>query len=183
MSTVVAITGANGNTGKAVARALISIAPQHTIKVKIGVRSKDKAAEFANTNGVEVVEINFDNHAKAVAALSGVERVWITPPNPAKNDKAFDRINTIKKAIDAAKAAGVKFVLFGSAAGAEYEAILFAREFREAERHLEKSGLPHTLLRMGVFVENVNRLAAGPQQRRVPAALVQQRLICAHLHR
>jgi len=154
MSTVVFVTGANGNTGRHVANALLHVAPKHNLKVKVGVRDKAKAKEFAD-KGAEVVELDFERHEQTVAALKGADRVWIAPPNPAKHHKAFDRTNLAKKAIDAAKAAGVKFVLFGSAAGAEYEAITFAKEFRDAEKHLEKSGLQWTFLRMGPFVENI----------------------------
>jgi len=154
MSSVVFVTGANGGTGRHVANAVLHLAPKHNLKVKVGVRNKDKAKEFTD-KGVEVVEIDFDNHEQAVAALKGTDRVWITAPNPAKNQKAFDRTNIAKKGIDAAKAAGVRFVLFGSVAGAEYEAITFAKEFRDVEKHLEKSGLAWTFLRMAAFVENV----------------------------
>jgi len=153
MATKVFITGASGNTGRAVANATIAVAQKNNLKVAVGVRSKEKGAEFAAK--ADVVLFDFNEHDKAVAALKGVERVWITPPNPAKTDKAFDRTNAAKKGIDAAKAAGVKFILLGSVAGAEYEAITFAKEFRDAEKHLEKSGVAYTHLRMGPFSENV----------------------------
>jgi NAD(P)H dehydrogenase (quinone) len=58
----------------------------------------------------------------------------------------------------------VKHVLFYSVAGAEYEAILFARQFRFGEKYLEASGLPWTHLRTIFFQENFLGWADGIKQ-------------------
>jgi NAD(P)H dehydrogenase (quinone) len=51
-----------------------------------------------------------------------------------------------------------------SVVGAEWEAILFARQFREAEKYLEASGLPWTHLRTIWFQENFLGWADGVKQ-------------------
>jgi NAD(P)H dehydrogenase (quinone) len=48
----------------------------------------------------------------------------------------------------------VQHVLFYSVVGAEYEAILFARQFRFGEKYLEASGLKWTYLRTIFFQDN-----------------------------
>jgi len=90
-----------------------------------------------------------------VQIFKNVDRVWLVPPNPDKYQKPFDRISLTKNAIDAAKEAGVRFVLLGSVPGAEQMGALFQKEFYQAETHLEQSGLSYAILRMSVFVENI----------------------------
>ncbi len=84
MSVKVLITGASGNTGRAVANATLSIATKNNLQVGVAVRSVAKvsdsqlesfslshalqAAEFTS-KGAEAVEIDFNDHAKSVAAL------------------------------------------------------------------------------------------------------------------
>lgn len=67
--------------------------------------------------------------------------------------------------IDAAVASGsVEKVVLYSVVGAEWEAILFARQFREAEKYLEASGLQWTHLRTIWFQENFLGWADGVKQ-------------------
>ncbi len=61
---------------------------------------------------------------------------------------------------------GVKYIVFGSAAGAQHEAITFGKEFRDAERYLEASGITFTILRMAPFVENI-LLSKGVWQKKL----------------
>jgi len=70
-----------------------------------------------------------------------------------------------KNAIDAAVKAGtVKPFLFYSVIGAEYEAILFAKQFRAGEKYLEQSGLNWTHLRTIFFQDNFFGWADGVKQ-------------------
>jgi len=149
---VVLVTGSSGNTGKEVANHLL----QHfhdKVQVRVQVRSKDKGAEFEK-KGAHVAVFDWNHPTELEAALHGVDRLWLTGPNPQKNDQPFDRINLAKKVVDAAKKAGVKFVVLGSVLGSEYEAITFGKEFRELERYIEASGIQWSFLRMGAFTEN-----------------------------
>jgi glutathione S-transferase len=152
--TTVLVTGANGNTGSAVARALLQHAQKLKIRVIVGARRPDTLNEFVS-KGAEARIVDFEDPSGAISAMRGVDAIWITAPNPAKTAQPYDRTNLAKKGIDAAKAAGVKFVLLGSVAGAEYEAIMFGKEFRDLEKYLESSGLGYCHLRMAAFAENV----------------------------
>jgi len=152
--TTVLVTGANGNTGSAVARALLQHASKMNLRVIVGARRLETLNEFVS-KGAEARIVDFEDQAGAVSAMRGVDAIWLTAPNPSKTAQAFDRTNLAKKGVDAAKAAGVKFVLLGSVAGAEYEAITFGKEFRDLEKYLEASGLNWCHLRMAAFAENV----------------------------
>jgi len=121
-----------------------------SVVVKAGVRSKDKAQDLEKSGAI-LVETEFNNIEKD---LHGVDSLWLTAPNPQKTDKAFDRINLAKKVVDAAKKAGVKFILLGSVFGAQNESIVFEKEFRELEKYIEASGISHSFVRMIAFTEN-----------------------------
>jgi len=148
------VTGASGNVGREVATHLISLAKDKNFKIRLGFRDMKKAEMFQK-QGVEIVPLDFNNQESLQTALTGVERLWLTAPNPHKDHTPFGRINLIKGFIDMAKKMGVKFIVFGSVLGAEQENGIFAKEFRDAERHIEKSGIPYCFLRMGMFLENV----------------------------
>lgn len=49
----------------------------------------------------------------------------------------------------------MRHIVLLSVAGAQYEGVLFAKEFRLTEKHLEASGLQWATLRAAAFQENV----------------------------
>ena len=125
----------------------------HADQVIAAVRDLNKAADLAR-QGAELRSFNFDDAGSLAAVFKGVDHALIVPPNPAANSKPFDRAHIANKAIDAAKAAGVKLVVLLSVLGAQYEAITFGKEFRFTEKHLEASGLKWISLRAAAFQEN-----------------------------
>ncbi|WP_047550038.1 SDR family oxidoreductase [Methylotenera sp. G11] len=150
------IVGAAGNNGTAAIEALVNRNGSH-IKVRAGVRSADKAAQLKTRfPAIEAVLFNLDEPATLKAAFAGVSKVYIIPGN------VENRAQHAKNAIDAAVAAGtVRQVVLLSVVGAEWEAILFAKQFREAEKYLEASGLPWTHLRTIWFQDNFFGWADG----------------------
>ena len=153
------IIGAAGNNGVATIESLIQKSDgQYTIRA--GVRSAEKGQQLQQQYpSIEAAVINLDAPATLAAAFEGVSKVFIIPGN------VENRAQHAKNAIDAAVAAGsVKQVVLYSVVGAEWEAILFARQFREAEKYLEASGLPWTHLRTIWFQENFLGWADGVKQ-------------------
>jgi uncharacterized protein YbjT (DUF2867 family) len=149
---LVVVNGATGNTGKAVA--LHALEHKDKYDVRVVVRSEEKGAEF-KAKGAQVVVADWDDAEALKNAQQGADSIWVTPPNPTKQQKAYDRINSAKKVVDAAQTAGVKHILVGSVAGASYEAVTFGKEFREFEKYVEASGLDYTHFGMAAFIENV----------------------------
>ena len=168
--TIILVTGANGNTGKAVAQHVLKRADKDHYIVKVGARSEDKVADLVKL-GAHFVKVDFSDAESLRAAAKGADRVWATAPNPTKQQKENDRIHLVNNFLDAAKEAGVKYIVLGSGLGArkyrnaldtirstanaschlEYEAVTFAREFRIAEKKLEATGIAYTHLRMAAF--------------------------------
>ena len=153
------IIGAAGNNGVATIEALVKKQQSNDI-VRAAVRSADKAAQLKSKfPSIETVIIDLDKPETLTAAYKGVTKVFMIPGN------VEDREGHAKNAIDAAVQAGsVKQFVFYSVVGAEYEAILFAQQFRAGEKYLEQSGLNWTHLRTIFFQDNFFGWADGVKQ-------------------
>jgi len=150
------IIGAAGTNGVATIEALVN--KHHgNFKVRAGVRNAEKAAQLKSRfPAIETAIINLDEPTTLVPAFKGVTKLFIIPGN------VENRAQHAKSAIDAAVAAGsIKQVVLYSVVGAEWEAILFAKQFRDAEKYLEASGLAWTHLRTIWFQENFLGWAEG----------------------
>jgi len=150
----VLVCGASGNVGRAIANALIQLSSTQRIHVKVGVRGHDKLHEWQQ-KGAEAVIIDFADTQGLVNAMQDVDRVWITPPNPDADAHPFDRSRLTMNVIEAAKTAGVRYVLLGSVPGADWQRTLFQKEFHLVETHLKNTGLHYSILRMSLFMENI----------------------------
>lgn len=148
------VCGANGNVGRAIAESLLSLAPDWRLRVKLGVRRLDKVQDLVQ-RGAQAVVVDFADTASLVDALSDVDRMWITLPNPDKDSHPFDRSRLAMNVIDAARLANVHFVLLGSVPFADQQKTLFQKEFSLVESHLKHSRINYAILRMSLFVENV----------------------------
>jgi uncharacterized protein YbjT (DUF2867 family) len=138
---MILVTGATGTTGGAVARQLIAAG----IRPRLILRSPGKAKEFDGK--AELVKGDLADPASVAAALAGCEKLFLVTAGVEGSELEG-------KAIDAAKAAGVRHVVKLSVIGAEYEAIRFGKWHRRNERKLEASGMAFTFLRPGNFMSN-----------------------------
>lgn len=153
------IIGAAGNNGMATLEALTRQHKDDFI-IRAGVRSDAKAqALLAKFPEIETAILDLDQPATLPAAFEGVDKLFLIIGN------IENREEHAKHAIDAAVAAGsVKHVLFYSVFGAQYESILFGRQFRYGEKYLEASGLAWTHLRTIFFQDNFLGWAEGIKQ-------------------
>jgi uncharacterized protein YbjT (DUF2867 family) len=156
---VLLIIGAAGANGTATLEALTRKYPEH-YTIRAGVRNAEKAAELQRRfPGIETALLDLDRPETLAPAFLGADKLFLIIGNvPNREEHA-------KHAIDAAVASGtVKHVVFYSVFGAEYEAILFGRQFRYGEKYLEASGLAWTHLRTIFFQENFLGWAEGVRQ-------------------
>lgn len=153
------IIGAAGNNGTATIDALVRKHKDNFV-IRAGVRSQARANSLVEKfPTIETVILDLDQPATLPAAFKGVDKLFLILGN------VENRQEHAKNAIDAAVAAGsVKHVLFYSVFGAEYESILFGRQFRAGEKYLEASGLQWTHLRTIFFQENLVGWADGIKQ-------------------
>lgn len=141
-----AITGASGHLGRLALDALLETV--EAAQVVALVRDPAKLAEVA-ARGVQVRRFDYDAPQTLAPALAGIERLLLV-----SSSEVGKRAAQHQAVIDAAKAAGVKFVAYTSILRADTSPMGLAIEHRATEAALTESGLAHALLRNGWYTEN-----------------------------
>jgi NAD(P)H dehydrogenase (quinone) len=145
----IGITGAGGQLGGSVLNELISRGAKPAGIVAV-TRSPDKLGAFA-AKGVTVRAGDFDAPAELPAAFKGIDTLLIIPTSDLRPGK---RTPQHKAAIAAAKAAGVRHVVYVSTVAARPGQDLMQSHL-ETEQALYASGLDWTVVRMGMYFENL----------------------------
>jgi len=140
MSTIL-VTGAAGNVGREVVRALLDRGAQ----VIVGHRTEQAALPKAR--GVTVARLDFEERATWSQALAGADHLFLMRP-PAIADVE----NNLNPFVDYARTQGVDHVVFLSVAGAGKNRFV---PHRKVEDHLRARGDHHTNLRPGFFAQNL----------------------------
>jgi len=149
---IIAVTGATGQQGGAVAKHLLRAG----WKVRALTRDANKpAARALAAAGAEVVPGDMDNRAELDAAFKGVYGVFSLQNFWLPNVGAEGEVRQGKQVADAAKAAGVQHFIYSSV-GASYRGLgqaHFATKW-EIEQYVQALGLPATILRPVAFMDN-----------------------------
>ena len=142
---VVLVAGASGNIGAATVSVL---AEKYADKVEIraGVRNPDKVPARP---GVTVVKAVMGDKDQLKEPLKGVDVLFIVTPG------AEDRAPLTIKTAEAAKEAGVKFILVVSTPSVTVPDTIFGKQFVEIEDKISKLGIPYSFLRLPMFMENM----------------------------
>jgi NAD(P)H dehydrogenase (quinone) len=145
----IAITGATGHLGRL---AIAALKAKGASPVALA-RDPAKAADL----GVETRA--FDYAQPDAAALTGVKTLVLISSNDFN-----DRAGQHRKAIAAAKTAGVTRILYTSILKGDASPMLLATDHIATEAALREAGIPTTLLRNGWYTENyTGSLAAAIQ--------------------
>lgn len=134
---MILVTGANGNVGGEVCRLLRA----QGVPLRAAVRDPAQVAG-------DGVHFDFEQPATFAPALAGVERLFLMRPPSISDVKRY-----LFPVVDAARAAGVRQVVFLSLLGAERNPWV---PHRHVELYLEASGLPYTFLRPSFFMQNLS---------------------------
>lgn len=152
----VAVTGANGKLGRLVIQGLLeSLSPGDIVAV---VRNEARAADLAAL-GLPVRLASYEDVPALEGAFAGVDRVLLVSSN-----EVGKRIPQHRNAIDAAKSAGVKHVVYTSAPKATTSKLVLAPEHKATEEYLTGSGLGYTVLRNGWYTENFLQVVETAKQ-------------------
>ncbi len=144
----IGITGATGQLGRLAVSALKARVPAGQIVAL--ARDPAKASDL----GVAVRA--FDYTAPDVSALRGIE-VLVLISSSSFDDRAGDH----RRVIEAAKAAGVKRIVYTGILKGEASPMLISQDHIATEAALRASGVPYTLLRNGWYIENKTGSLAG----------------------
>ncbi len=144
------VTGATGQLGGLVVEKLKEKGLASSVVAL--VRNPEKASGL----GVEAREFDYNNPAKLVDALKGIEKLILISGNEL-GKRAEQHANVI----EAAKKAGVKWVVYTSLLQAGTSSLSLAPEHYATEKALQASGLTYTILRNGWYTENYTGSVAG----------------------
>jgi len=152
------VTGAGGKLGRRIVELLSASGQRNFIAAS---RDPGKLTVPAS---VETRRADFDDSASLAAAFKGVDRVLIISTD--RIDVPGLRIKQHGTAVEAARKAGVKHILYTSMLNPEGSLIPFAPDHRKTEEAIERSGLEFTILRVSWYAENLlgslpGRLASG----------------------
>lgn len=154
---MIVVTGATGQLGHAIVEQLVNRGSASAIGVS--VRALEKAAAWA-AKGVRVRRGDFEDAESLKHAFEGASQVLMV----SSNARAFggDPIAQHRKAIDAAKAVGVKRIVYTSQiAASPTSAFNPALDHAATEAMLRDSGLPFTSLRNGFYAASAIAMMMG----------------------
>lgn len=153
----VAVTGATGNVGGLVARALADAG----VTQRLLVRDPRRAPELP---GAEVRQVAYGQDA--MAALEGVRTLFMVSAA-----ESADRVAEHRAFLDDAAEAGVDHVVYTSFLGASpASTFLLGRDHAATEEHLRRAGLRHTLLRDNLYLDVLPEFVGPDGALRGPAA-------------
>ena len=139
----IAVTGATGQLGCLVVDRLKAKLPPSEI---VGlVRSPEKAVDL----GISTRAFDYSKPDTLGTALAGVDTLLLI-----SSSEVGQRAIQHRNVIEAAKAAGVKRIVYTSLLHADVSPLNLADEHRTTEADLKASGVAHTVLRNGWYTEN-----------------------------
>jgi NAD(P)H dehydrogenase (quinone) len=140
------VTGAGGHLGRLAVEELLA---RGASRIVAGTRDTAKLAGLA-AKGVDVRHLDFDDAASVAAAMTGVDRALII------STVAPNRAEQQARAVAAAKAAGVKHLVYTSAPNARPNASVGGiADHYWTEQAIAASGLDFTLLRNHIYADMV----------------------------
>ncbi len=146
----IGITGATGQLGQLVVDKLKEKTSSSEIVAL--VRSTQKAAGM----GVEAREFDYVKSENLTGALKGIDTLLLISGNEI-GQRAIQHSNII----NAAKKAGVQWIVYTSLLRADTSSLSLAGEHLATELTLKASGIPFTILRNGWYTENYTGSLGG----------------------
>ena len=143
---VVFVIGATGNVGSATIQAL-STKYADKLEIRAGVRNPDKADKI-KLPGVTVVQAEMGAKDKLKETLKGVDALFIVTPG------VESRASLAIATAEAAKEAGVKFILVVSLTTIDLTETMVGRQLFGLEVKISSLGVPYTFIRLPFFVDN-----------------------------
>ncbi len=149
---MIAITGATGQLGHLVLQNLLKTTAASQI---VAIVRNPAKAESLSQQDIVVRQADYTDEAAFTAALQGVDKLLLI-----SSSEVGQRASQHRNVINAAKAAGVKFIAYTSLLHADKSPLGLHVEHVETEKMLADSAIPYALLRNGWYTENY--LASAP---------------------
>jgi len=155
-SKTIAVTGATGNQGGAMARRMLA----EGWHVRALTRDLSKpAARALAAQGAELIPGDMDRPEELSAAFQGADAVFSIQNDRLPNVGLEGMVRQGHAVLDAAKVAGVRHFIFSSVSGVDRGAGQKRFEVKyQVEQYVQASGVPCTILRLVTFMDIFNRL-------------------------
>lgn len=147
------ITGATGQLGRRVVEKLKERTGADQLVAL--VRSPEKAAGL----GIAVKAFDYTRPETLAEGLQGIDHLLLISGNEIGQRKVQHQ-----NIIEAARKAGVKWIVYTSLLHADTSSLSLAGEHLETEKLLAASGIPYTILRNGWYTENYTGSVPGAVQ-------------------
>lgn len=141
---IVLVTGATGNTGRAVVDALVG----RDVAVRAMVRTEADRGKLPD--GVQAVIADFDDPASIAAALAGVGRAYLVTPSSERAEEQQRRFADL-----AAKSGVRQLVVLSQLSADEHSPVRYLRYHAAVEKHVRGLGIPYTFLRPNLFFQGL----------------------------
>jgi len=151
MSSTLLVTGAAGQLGQRVIHHLLETYKVAPGRIIAATRSPEKLADLA-AKGVITRKADFDDAATLPAAFAGVDRLLIISTDALAVPGL--RLKQHTAAVEAAKKAGVKHILYTSMPAPENSLVSFAPDHLGTENAIKASGIGYTILRDAWYFDN-----------------------------
>lgn len=158
---MIAITGATGQLGQHVIEELLKTVPASQI---VAIVRNGESRSVASARGV-VRQADYTDEAAFTTALNGVDKLLLI-----SSSEVGQRAVQHQNVINAAKAAGVKFIAYTSLLHADKSPLGLHVEHVETENATAASGVPYALLRNGWYTETTASAPPASGTRRVYGA-------------
>lgn len=153
---MILVTGATGHFGKATIQYLLDKGV-HPANIKALVRNESSARDFEE-KGVGVAIGDYDDAASLIRAFEGVDRLMFVSASDIEK-----RVSQHRNVVNAAKAAGVKHVVYTSFQRRdETESSplwIVANSHLQTEKWLKESGLGYTILKNNLYMDFIPAFA------------------------
>ena len=144
----IGITGTTGQLGTIVTAQLINRTnPENLVAL---VRSPEKVKE------IEARAFDYTKPSSLEESLIGIDNLLLISGN-----EIGQRVKQHENVINAAKIAGVKWIVYTSILKADTSTISLAKEHLQTEKLLKESGIDFTILRNGWYTENYTGSIGG----------------------
>ncbi|HEV7347524.1 SDR family oxidoreductase [Telluribacter sp.] len=147
----IAITGATGQLGQLIVNKL---------KEKVSgdnIVALARSIHKASNPDVEAREADYDKPETLTSALAGIDTLLLI----SSGGETGRRVAQHRNVIEAAKLAGVKWIVYTSVLHADTSTLGLAEDHRTTEADLKNAGIPVTLLRNGWYTENYTGTIPG----------------------
>jgi len=148
--TKIGITGATGQLGRLVVEKLKQRVDADNLIAL--VRSPEKATDL----GIATTAFDYNKPETLIEGLQGIDHLLLISGNEVGQRKVQHQ-----NVIDAARQAGVRWIVYTSLLRADSSSLSLAPEHLETEELLKASGIPYTILRNGWYTENYTASIPG----------------------